>query len=909
VHRFNSSVASLLRRGLALAAFCCVLGTASGGEAWEQKRSYNLPRGDASTTLNQFAAASERPVIFMVAKVRGVQTNALAGEFSPAQALERMLMNTELRAIMEPDSGAFVVTRKETGSDGPLAKVGPQPNPENDQQMKKPHVLRRVVAALSLLAALQTEAQTSATPPATDETLMLSPFTVHSESDVGYYASNASSATRINKAVIDLPLPLNVITSEFMADLNAFTLDEAIKYTGGVSSTGFNENTFAIRGFTAGTNFRDGVGIPGGGFDTPRSLVDRVEVMKGPSALLYGQGTAGGVVNTITKQPNGALKHSLKVFYGSHDTRRAEYDFSGVVPGWKSKNWKLNYRVTGQYHRGDTHLFNQHIVEDVVNPMLKLVYRNTTSLMLQYSYQHHINYGHPEAVAALAVVPLTDPRFAGIINVAELQQRIPADVFSRLRASPSYANVPHSYNPEPANAQMRKMNKVTTATFEHSFTPQISLRSVGIYWDHRNFNYQRVGSIETAAQPGFITQQGALRWITQRSATVQTDLSARLERGSIKNQLVLGHLWQKQTERFELFRDTDLRFPISRAPIYPDDFFLGNYASILNGTAVWNGTTTNNNLTNSDFNFFVQNQLTSLERQSAYVIDMVEFFHGRLAVLGGMRMENLEAKTSTRQRGPSYLGSTVLTSGSTNPPRRNLGQYAVIYKLIPSVGIYGAYSESYQPNGAFPNDPQEGTGYDYGMKFSFLNGRLSGRASYFDISLTNVQRADLSNPDPASRSIAVLTRGEKSKGFEADVFYAPNDNLRFIGSWANIDSMVVDNPESPDLNGQPLVDTPRTQISLFGTYTLTQGALKGLRIGTGMVYRGKARSFSTGDRRFLFDPETTRYDAFIDYRQKFSGRRAISYRFNVKNLSGDIVVLHNKWGPGREWQLSVGYDF
>ena len=76
-----------------------------------------------------------------------------------------------------------------------------------------------------------------------------------------------------------------------------------------------------------------------------------------------------------------------------------------------------------------------------------------------------------------------------------------------------------------------------------------------------------------------------------------------------------------------------------------------------------------------------------------------------------------------------------------------------------------------------------------------------------------------------------------------------------------------------------------------------------------MVYRGRARSFSTGDRRYLFDPQTTRYDAFLEYRQTLSAARAINYRLNVKNLTGDIVVLHNKWGPGREWQLSAGLNF
>jgi outer membrane receptor protein involved in Fe transport len=119
----------------------------------------------------------------------------------------------------------------------------------------------------------------------------------------------------------------------------------------------------------------------------------------------------------------------------------------------------------------------------------------------------------------------------------------------------------------------------------------------------------------------------------------------------------------------------------------------------------------------------------------------------------------------------------------------------------------------------------------------------------------------------------------------------------------------VDNPESPDLNGQPLVETPRHQLSLFGTYHITSGPSKGLRFGTGATYRGESRSFSSGDRRFLFNPDVTRYDAFVDYRVKLTGRNALVYRLNVKNLTDKVVILHHKWGPGREWQLSAGYDF
>ena len=75
---------------------CCAVSLTSVAATTEPRRSYNLPKGDAATTLNQFAGASGRQIVFMMDKVRGEQTNAIAGEFAPREALERMLAGTNL---------------------------------------------------------------------------------------------------------------------------------------------------------------------------------------------------------------------------------------------------------------------------------------------------------------------------------------------------------------------------------------------------------------------------------------------------------------------------------------------------------------------------------------------------------------------------------------------------------------------------------------------------------------------------------------------------------------------------------------------------------------------------------------------------------------------------------------------
>ncbi|MSU51258.1 MAG: hypothetical protein EXS37_19590 [Opitutus sp.] len=139
---------------LVATALCCAMSVsaASGAAAVEQKRSYNLPSGDAATTLNQFAGASGQQIIFMMEKVKGERTNAVAGDFAARDALDRMLAGTGLSATRDPATGAFVVSRKRTAEIKPrTGEVEPvsDPQPKPKTMASKPRSL--LAALLGLL--------------------------------------------------------------------------------------------------------------------------------------------------------------------------------------------------------------------------------------------------------------------------------------------------------------------------------------------------------------------------------------------------------------------------------------------------------------------------------------------------------------------------------------------------------------------------------------------------------------------------------------------------------------------------------------------------------------------------------------------------------------------------------------
>jgi TonB-dependent receptor len=165
---------------LVASALCCALGVSvvSGAAVVESKRSYNLPSGDAASTLNQFAGASGQQIIFMMDKVKGERTNAIAGDYAARDALDRMLAGTGLSATRDPATGAFVVSRKRTAltqkesedSDrarGPPAGLpNPPPSPPTNAQSQpkeSPPVNKRTFLSLLFLAFSSSHAADSPT--------------------------------------------------------------------------------------------------------------------------------------------------------------------------------------------------------------------------------------------------------------------------------------------------------------------------------------------------------------------------------------------------------------------------------------------------------------------------------------------------------------------------------------------------------------------------------------------------------------------------------------------------------------------------------------------------------------------------------------------------------------------------
>ena len=345
-------------------ASCSVLVAVAllGAATVEAKRSYDLPRGDAATTLRQFAAAAGKSLVFVTDKVRGETTNAVRGEFTPREALDRMLAGSALEAAQDAASGALVVSRQRTasrpareGEAGPVSD--PQPQPKT-KVMKSPRTLRNPLALLTVWISLvfgpapathAADGSPSSTPESKKDTpLVLSIFKVTADKDEGYRSSQTVSGSRTVENLRDIPNSISILNRELMDDLNATTVAElsAFALTGEVSdATDSTVPFYVFRGIVSNTPLRNGI-VWFAPLDT--YSIDRVELLRGPNAFLYGEGTAGGSVNQLTKQAASYNFNKLNLMFGSHNLYRGELDVN------RKLNDKLAVRVSLAYQNSDS---------------------------------------------------------------------------------------------------------------------------------------------------------------------------------------------------------------------------------------------------------------------------------------------------------------------------------------------------------------------------------------------------------------------------------------------------------------------------------------------------------------------------------------------------------------------------
>lgn len=333
---------------LVVTALCgsVVAGAATPVESGAEVRSFDLPAGDAVVTLKQFSAAAGVPIVYLVDRVRGTTTNAVVGKYQPREALDRMLAGTVLEVDRDAATGALVVSRKRsTEAEPPTGKVGTV-SPLQSPPKKTMTPTRKLAAAFAGWLALSSaaSAQTTATPQ-NDEVLVLSPFEVTANSDVGYQARETLAGGRLRTQLKDISAQVDVMTAEYLSDLGITSLEDSLKYSlsidnqsdwyepGGSDTLGGNPFNPSAGNRARGLS-RASTSV--GYFETSTAIdsynTERYTFVGGPNAVNFGNGLAGGSVDASFKRARtNSNKYSVSLQVDSEEGYRGTLDVNQVL--------------------------------------------------------------------------------------------------------------------------------------------------------------------------------------------------------------------------------------------------------------------------------------------------------------------------------------------------------------------------------------------------------------------------------------------------------------------------------------------------------------------------------------------------------------------------------------------------
>jgi iron complex outermembrane receptor protein len=191
-----------------------------------------------------------------------------------------------------------------------------------------------ILAAVWLGTLSARAAAAPATPVATrDESpIELSPFVVTTDKDVGYLAANTMSGSRLNTPLIDTPASITEMTKEFLEDIGATEMMNAVDYAMGFQSemaggndntVQFNSNRAIARGLGRGTAARD---FFSWGLSSDTFSVERISFSRGPNSILYGVGSAGGIINSMSKRAGFQTRSELNLRTDEHGSWRMHVD-------------------------------------------------------------------------------------------------------------------------------------------------------------------------------------------------------------------------------------------------------------------------------------------------------------------------------------------------------------------------------------------------------------------------------------------------------------------------------------------------------------------------------------------------------------------------------------------------------
>ncbi|WP_123592809.1 TonB-dependent siderophore receptor [Pseudomonas fluorescens] len=727
----------MLQPGFSATAFSMALALPFSAHVQAEEVSFNIPAQSLASALQALGTQSNMQVLYSADDVQGLRSQPVSGRLSPSQALSQMLVGT---GVMFTVQGNTVTVRARSSG--------------NSLELGATNINGKAVE--------------SAYGPVD-----------------GYVATRSATGTKTDTPILEIPQTINVVTAEQVQTQGARNLTQALRYTPGLNVGGFTDRNaiadeITSRGFAPTPLYLDGAYLPyagslGGAPQIDPYTLERIEVLKGPSSVLYGQNQPGGIINMVSKRPTTEQRSQVKLGAGSYDRVNGAFDTSGPIDDQK----EFTYRVIGVGKKGGQQVDHTHSERMLLAPSLTWTPNDDTSLTLLAQIQRDDGL---EDYQALPMI--------GSLKRGPNGERIDREFFSG----------DSKYN------DYKRDQYVFGYDFTHNFTEDLKYRSTARYTDvrddYKGFYLRSFVTDDAGVTDYTRANRVKLNWKQHNTAyTVDNNLEYKFNTGALEHTTLMGVDYRHFNRKYDGYNAYNV-LPIN---LYGE----------------------NNNYDTSSVTPQLDTKWDNTIRQTGvYLQDQIKLDKWILTIGGRQDWAEVEnkdllARTVEEKRDHKFTSRVGLT-------------YVTDFGLAP----YVSYSESFLPTlgtaaperGGKGFEPTEGQQYEVGVKYQPFDQTLI-TASVFQIKQKNVLTGDTDYPQYQAQTGEV-----RSRGVELEV-KSTFDNIDVMAAASYLDSFYTKDTWG-NKDNRSEAQAPVSAL-VWANYHFTQASLNGLTFGAGARYTGR----------------------------------------------------------------------
>lgn len=707
--------------------------------------------------------------------------------------------------------------------------------------------LRKVAVVVATAVAGMSAFAHAAETPKKEDTITVTAAPAAQESAWGPAATIAArqsaTGTKTDTPIQKVPQSISVVTAEEMALHQPRSVKEALSYTPGVAvGTRGASNTYdylVIRGFAADgqsqNNYLDGMKLQGNFYNDAvidPYMLERAEIMRGPVSVLYGKSSPGGLLNMVSKRPTTEPLKEIQFKVGTDSLFQTGFDFSDAI----DDDGVYSYRLTGIARSNNSQQEDKGEQRYAIAPSFSWRPDDKTTFTFLSYFQNEPETGYYGWLPKEGTV---DPLPNGDRLPTNFNEGAKNNTYSRNQKMVGYS-VDHEFNDTFTVRQNLR--------YAQNKTSQNSVYGYGMCSDplySSNPASSPCASVPQSQWGHTLTRQYVIDNEKLENFSVDTQLQSKFATGTLDHTLLTG------VDFMRMRNDIDSWFGYAGS-VAPSDIY---------------------NLDRGDFDFGSHPgpsgayQVLNKQKQTGiYAQDQIEWDKVLVTLGGRYDWANQE----------SYNRVTNTTSARDDTQFTWRG--GVNYLFDNGVTPYFSYSESFEPasqTGANGNvfAPSKGKQYEAGVKYVPNDRPIVITGAVYQLTKTNNLMAD-----PAGSFFSVEGGEIRARGVELEAKAALSASVNVVGSYTYTDAEYT---TDTNYKGNTPAQVPKHMASVWGDYTMFDGPLSGLTLGTGVRYTGSskgdpANSFTVGSYTLV--------DALVRYDLARVGMAGSNVALHVNNL-------------------------